>query len=468
MSASQSFIMAAASDLAWRLVENPSGPQAPRVAETARGATDAPPPSSAQLEPLLALARQVVEAVVGLSGQKLDPEALGPILQRAAEKHLMIHPELRRAAEARLAGEIPRLINLPHLAELAGRGLTLGPKAAGDFVVMGQSAAFARLIADLERVAETDFPVLLIGESGTGKELLARRLHTVSSRADGPLVAVNCAGLNPALLESELFGHVKGAFTGAGAAREGYVAAAQGGTLFLDEIGETSPEFQVRLLRVLEERVVTPVGSHQGRPVDFRLVSASHRDLQEDSINGRFNQALWFRLNVVPLYLPPLRERREDIPELLDHFLDQACLLAKRARILAPETTELLLAHDWPGNVRELSHLMQRLVALSGEYSITPADLPPGLRGGGKGDPAAWRRALAGAKGIPQARLAGLAVFLAGHQGREIGNRDLREALACSDSTAKNILGALSRAGLVEPRGQRGGRRYAVGGPPGL
>ena len=128
MSASQSFIMAAASDLAWRLVENPSGPQAPRVAETARGATDAPPPSSAQLEPLLALARQVVEAVVGLSGQKLDPEALGPILQRAAEKHLMIHPELRRAAEARLAGEIPRLINLPHLAELAGRGLDPGPQ----------------------------------------------------------------------------------------------------------------------------------------------------------------------------------------------------------------------------------------------------------------------------------------------------------------------------------------------------
>jgi len=329
-------------------------------------------------------------------------------------------------------------------------------------IVGGRSPAFARVLEDLELVADTGLPVLLEGETGTGKELLARRLHHLSPRRQGPFIAVNCAGLAKNLLESELFGHLKGAFTGATTDKPGYLRAAQGGTLFLDEIGETTPEFQVRLLRVLEDRVVVPVGSHQGREVDFHLVCASHRDLARAVERGEFNQALYYRIAVVPLRLPPLRRRREDLPELIDHFLAQACLLAKRTRRLAPETRRLLMAYSWPGNLRQLGNLIQRLVALSRDYQIGPELLPEEIRGNAGSGGGGLLRRLEEVEGVPAARRRELAEVLATARGGELANKDLRARLGCSDSTAKNLLRALAAAGLLEVVGERGGRRYRV------
>ncbi|MCF8121385.1 MAG: sigma-54 dependent transcriptional regulator, partial [Desulfarculaceae bacterium] len=361
-----------------------------------------------------------------------------------------------------------RLLDVEHLVELAKRGVNASPAMAAlaqEELVAGPSPAFRSVLKDLSQVAASDFPVLLVGESGTGKELLARRLHQISPRREGPLVTVNCAAMPPNLLESELFGHEKGAFTGAEAARPGYFRQAKGGTLFLDEIGEAPPELQVRLLRVLENRRVSPVGGGGEVPVNFRLVAATHRDLAQAASQGQFNQALLYRLQVVPLYLPPLRERPEDLDLLLDHFLAQAGLLAKKTRRLAPETRQRLKQYAWPGNVRELRHLLQRLVVLSPEFEIGPEMLPPEIVGKGGGDEADWREALAGVEGIPAARVADLAAFLADHQGDEVANQDLRGELDCSDSTAKNILAALTKAGLATASGSRGGRRYRVGGP---
>ena len=293
--------------------------------------------------------------------------------------------------------------------------------------------------------------MLLVGESGTGKEMLARRLHRLSPRRGGPLVPVNCAALVDNLLESELFGHVKGAFSGAAAPKEGYIRAAAGGTLFLDEIGETNQQFQVRLLRVLEDKVVVPVGSHQGRRVNFRMVAATHRDLVQEAGRGRFNQALLYRLNVVPLFLTPLRKRREDIPVLIDHFLGQACQMAKKTRRLAPATLELLLDYSWPGNVRELSHLLQRLVALSEDYEIKPDLLPGEFRQ--KASPpnlviSHFQGRLRGLAGVPENRHKEISKILAEADDASLTNKDMRERLGCSDSTAKNILRALVQAGF--------------------
>jgi DNA-binding NtrC family response regulator len=465
MHATERLKLAAAAELARRLAGGPA-PARPGVAEAALVS----PGQGSQAEDLAALeelARRVVEAVLELSGRELEPQALAAAVEQAARRHL----EARAAGEsrellARLAAEAPRLVNLPRLARLAARGLAVGPAAAEleppQEVVGGGSPAFARVLDDLERVAGTDLPVLLTGETGTGKEVLARRLHQLSGRREGPFVPVNCAALPPSLLESELFGYEKGAFTGAAAGKPGLVQSAHGGTLFLDEIGETGPEFQVRLLRVLEDRAVTPVGGRRGRPVDFRLVSASHRDLEADAAAGRFHRALLYRVLVVPLRLPPLRERREDVPALLDHFLARACLVAKRTRRLAPETRRLLAAYDWPGNVRELAHLLQRLVALCPEYEIGPEHLPAGVlepAGAGHGR---WSRLLERTPGVPVERAPELARLLAGARGAELTNKDLREALEVSDSTAKNLLKALVEGGLLEPRGSRGGRRYQV------
>ncbi|BEQ14314.1 hypothetical protein FAK_13800 [Desulfoferula mesophila] len=412
------------------------------------------------------LARHLVETALALSGRSVEAVQVGETLRREVHKRLMARPELERAVAARLEAALPRLLNLEHLVELAGRGISASPAATAldrEELVAGPSPAFRRVLKELSLVAESDFPVLLVGESGTGKELLARRLHRLSPRCDGPMVTVNCAAMPPNLLESELFGHEKGAFTGAEAARPGYFRQAKGGTLFLDEIGEAPPELQVRLLRVLESRRVSPVGGGGEVPVDFRLVTATHRDLAQAAAQGEFNQALLYRLQVVPLYLPPLRERPEDLDLLLDHFLAQAGMLAKKTRRLAPNTRERLKLYSWPGNVRELRHMLQRLVVLSPEFEIGPELLPPEITGGG--DESAWHRALAEVEGVPAVRLDDLAGFLAAHQGREVANQDLRSELECSDSTAKNLLAALTRHGLVTASGSRGGRRYRVGSP---
>ncbi len=467
MQATERVILAAAGDLAQLLGGEPAGPR-PLVAERASRQTPPPGLDPAGRQAVEKLARQLVETALSLRGRGLAPEQVSEALRREVHKRLMARPELERAVAARLETALPRLLNLEGLVELAGRGINAPPALAAleeEELVAGSSPAFRQVLRDLAEVAASDFPVLLVGESGTGKELLARRLHRLSPRREGPLVAVNCAALPPNLLESELFGHEKGAFTGAETARPGYFRQARGGTLFLDEIGEAPPEVQARLLRVLESRRVAPVGGGGEVPVDFRLVAATHRDLAQAAAQGQFNQALLYRLEVVPLRLPPLRERREDLDLLLDHFLAQAGLLAKKTRRLAPSTRARLKEYAWPGNLRELRHLLQRLVVLSREFEIGPELLPPEIGGPAQGDEAAWRAALAPVGEVPASRVGALAAFLAAHQEREVANQDLRQALECSDSTAKNLLAALAQAGLVVASGSRGGRRYRVGRP---
>lgn len=472
MNPMQRLALAAAQDLAQGLGAPPRPKERPRVSQTLMKPPDQAPTPTVDYSVLEALAREVVEAVLALSGQELNRERMAGILERAAQKHLLTHPQGAEALRVRLPAQIPRLLNLPRLAELAAGGLELHPAAplagAGGApeIITGFSPAFARVLRDLELAAETDFPVLLLGETGTGKELMARRLHQLSPRARGPLVAVNCAAISQGLLESELFGHVKGAFTGADSPSRGYIRASDGGSLFLDEIAETSPEFQVRLLRVLEDRIVTPVGSHRGVRVDFRLIAASHLDLEQAAAEGRFNQSLLYRILVVPLKLPPLRQRREDIPALLDHFLSQACLLAKRTRTISPDARRMLAAYHWPGNVRQLGAVVQRLAALSPEYEIGVDQLPPEIRHncppGAVGD---MMDLLSGIPGVPEKRVGDLARLLVSSRDRSITNQDVRQGLGCSDSTAGNLLRALSQAGVLEKTGRRGGRRYRVKKP---
>eukprot|EP01022_Parablepharisma_sp_SALTPOND_P023138 TRINITY_DN4803_c0_g2_i1.p2 TRINITY_DN4803_c0_g2~~TRINITY_DN4803_c0_g2_i1.p2 ORF type:complete len:446 (+),score=208.12 TRINITY_DN4803_c0_g2_i1:537-1874(+) len=418
---------------------------------------------------LVRLARAVVEVVLSLAGKRLALGQAETEVRREVHKRLMAQPELERAVAARMEAALPGLVNLEGLVSLAAEGITAPPTALledPDQALVGSSPAFVKVLEDLSLVAATDFPVLITGESGTGKELMARRLHRLSPRRDGPLVTVNCAALPPNLLESELFGHEKGAFTGAETARPGYVRQAGGGTLFLDEIGEAPPEVQVRLLRVLESRAVTPVGGSGEVPVDFRLVAATHHDLAAAAEKGEFNPALLYRIQVVPLDLPPLRERGNDLEALISYFLAQANALAGKQCVITPEASTLLGHYAWPGNVRELSHLLQRLVVLSRDQEITPAQLPPHLCGGA-GDEARWCRILEKVPGIAAQRKAPLAGVLARWQEQPLANQDLRAELGCSDSTAKNMLAALAQAGLVSPRGQRGGRRYLVGRPEG-
>ena len=231
-----------------------------------------------------------------------------------------------------------------------------------------------RILETARQVAPTDCNILITGESGTGKELMARYLHLHSARAGQAFVAVNCGALQEELLANELFGHEKGAFTGADRQKPGLIEMAAGGTLFLDEIAEMSPAMQVKLLRVLQERELMRVGGTAPIGVDARFIAATNRDLQEGVANGRFRADLFFRLNVVNLTLPPLRDRRDDIPLLAWHFLKKfAQAMGKAVDDLAPETLALLVRHDYPGNVRELANLIERGVALAGGAGSNPA-----------------------------------------------------------------------------------------------
>ncbi|NML43022.1 sigma 54-interacting transcriptional regulator [Ramlibacter sp. G-1-2-2] len=232
--------------------------------------------------------------------------------------------------------------------------------------IISRSSRMADLLAEARLVARSDASVLLRGDSGTGKEVLARAIHRASARAARPFIAVNCGAIPEALLESELFGHVKGAFTDATSNHKGLFQAADGGTLLLDEIGDMPPALQVKLLRVLQERAVRPVGSSQTHPVDVRIISATHRDLDAAMAAGQFREDLFYRLNVVALTLPNLGERREDIPLLANHFLDK--LAAKYGRKLsgfAPEAMKALIAAPWPGNVRQLYNVVEQVCALT-------------------------------------------------------------------------------------------------------
>jgi two-component system NtrC family response regulator len=247
--------------------------------------------------------------------------------------------------------------------------------------IIGDSGGMQEVLSLVRRVAASDATVLVRGESGTGKELIAKAIHHASGRAAGPLVRVNCAALPEALLESELFGHERGAFTGAVATRKGRFELAEGGTLFLDEIGDLPAHLQVKLLRVLQEREFERVGSSQPIPVDVRVLAATHRDLEARMRAGEFRDDLYYRINVVTITLPPLRERREDIPLLIDHFLATfAGKNGKPIRGLSREARDALLRYDYPGNVRELENLVERAVVLTRDDVIGLADLPLTLR----------------------------------------------------------------------------------------
>ena len=247
--------------------------------------------------------------------------------------------------------------------------------------LVGNSRAINDMKKMIHKVASLSSTVLILGESGTGKELVAKALHNCSARGDKPFVAINCGGIPEGLLESELFGHVKGAFTGAVSHKDGLFKVADGGTLFLDEIGETSLSLQVKLLRVLDEMKIRPVGSAADFPVDVRLISATNKNLEEKVANGEFREDFYYRLNVIPMRVPSLRERGEDILLLAKHFLDKFCERSDRNVSLSPESENILEQFHWPGNVRELENAIERSAALCDGEHIEPDDLPNKLLG---------------------------------------------------------------------------------------
>ena len=252
---------------------------------------------------------------------------------------------------------------------------------------VGDSSAMSHVLDTIKQVAPSRATVLISGESGTGKELAAQAIHRLSPRHSAPFVAVHCAALSPQLLESELFGHEKGAFTGAGERRIGRFEQAAGGTLFLDEIGEIDAATQVKILRVLGERVFERVGGNKTIAAEVRLLAATNRDLAKMVAEGKFREDLFFRLNVVQVHLPPLRDRREDIPPLVVHFLrESARENDKPFREVTSDALKCLTAYDWPGNVRELRAAIEHGVVMAGGPKITLRDLPPGMRAAAAGD----------------------------------------------------------------------------------
>ncbi len=282
--------------------------------------------------------------------------------------------------DGRFAGGIEVLIpeGQPGPAVQAGRTTEAGAELGG---FVSRDPAMLDALRTVHNVAETDATVLVRGESGTGKELVARAIHTLSHRRQGPFVAVNCASLSPTLLESELFGHVRGAFTGAVSDRAGIFAQANGGTLFLDEVAELPLEVQARLLRVLQERAFAPVGGTKLQSVDVRVVAATHKALREEARAGRFREDLMFRLRVVPIFLPPLRERRQDVDLLLQHFIAHGNTRGPRhVRSIAPDAMQRLLDYPWPGHVRELQTVVEYAFAVARGPEITLAELPPEFR----------------------------------------------------------------------------------------
>ena len=269
-------------------------------------------------------------------------------------------------------------------AELEAENVALRAEIESTYApaeVVGTSAALKRVLQEVEQVAGTNAPVLITGETGTGKELVARAIHRASPRRERPLVTVNCAALAPTLVESELFGHEKGAFTGAGARRIGRFELAHTGTILLDEVGELAPDVQAKLLRVLQTGEFERVGSSQTMRVDVRVIAATNRDLEHEVKRGRFRQDLYYRLRVFPIHVPPLRERREDIPLLVAYLVEKkGAALGKRVDRIPRQTMEVLTAYDWPGNVRELENVIERALILSrGPALVVDSALVGGL-----------------------------------------------------------------------------------------
>jgi two-component system nitrogen regulation response regulator NtrX len=272
--------------------------------------------------------------------------------------------------------------------------------------MVGESPALRRLRAEIAQAAPTSGRALIFGENGTGKELVARAIHARSLRASGPFVEVNCAAIPEELIESELFGHVKGAFTGALAARKGKFELADGGTLFLDEIADMSLKTQAKVLRALQEQRIEPVGGAGSVEVDVRVIAATNKNLEEEIQKGRFRDDLFFRLNVIPFHVAPLRERREDVPLLARHFMETlSAEHGRRPRAIAPEALGALSRLPWPGNVRELRNIMERLVIMTPGDTIELRHLPASLLEGlPAGAPAAAAEAPPEPRGLAEAR----------------------------------------------------------------
>ena len=327
----------------------------------ARGSTSLPESKKLHPDTQVVVATAYATAETAIAAMKagaidylLKPfkvDEVGMVVERALERRHLLRQNLALRAEIQGRYRLDRLL--------------------------GKSAAMERLFDMIRKIAPARTSVLLVGESGTGKELAARALHELSARSDRPFIAVNCGAIPEALLESELFGHVKGAFTGATADKQGLFEAAHGGTLFLDEVGELPQPMQVKLLRALQERRVKPVGGVAEREVDVRVVAATNRDLEAEVDRGTFRQDLFYRLNVIQIRMPPLRDRREDIPLLVEHFLRK--FSAEHARPITeiePAAMSALTGYNFPGNVRELENLIERAVTLSSDGTVTVDTLP--------------------------------------------------------------------------------------------
>jgi two-component system response regulator HydG len=256
--------------------------------------------------------------------------------------------------------------------------------------IIGRSPEMERLYRFICKAATSTHPVLILGESGTGKELVARSIHFSGPNREKPFIPVDCGSLVPTLVESELFGHVKGAFTGASKSKDGLLALAQGGTIFLDEIAELTPDLQAKLLRALQEKEIRPVGGTKTIPIDVRILAATNRDLNEAVASGSFRKDLYFRLNVLSLRIPPLRERTQDIPLLVGHFLEKLMRGSKRELALSDDVLRLMLTYDWPGNVREMENCLERACAMTSGPVLHLNDFPSSLQ----------NAAFAGANGI--------------------------------------------------------------------
>ncbi|MGK7863588.1 sigma-54-dependent transcriptional regulator [Falsiroseomonas sp. E2-1-a4] len=362
------------------------------------------------------------------------------------------------AAVRAIEGGARDFLPLPPDADLIIAMLEAAGAAPRQDAPLARDPAMATLLGRVAQVARAEASVLLTGESGTGKEVMARHLHALSKRARGPFVALNCAALPETLLESELFGHEKGAFSGAVAARKGKFEQAEGGTLLLDEIGEMDPRLQAKILRVLQEREVDRLGGGAPCKVDVRIIAATHRDLLSEVAAGRFREDLFFRLNVVALRIPPLRERPSDILPLADHFAARyAQVNGLPERMLAPLARHRLMAHSWPGNVRELENAIHRAVLLAEGHEIGPEAIE-------LSQPAAHHAATpATANATPTAAPPGQVASLVGRKVEEVereliletlshclGNRTrAAEILGISIRTLRNKLGEYRTAGIA-------------------
>ena len=311
--------------------------------------------------------------------KRVQPDCIGIVVTG--------YGSIEQSVEAIKAGAydfLPKPINPKRVFKVIEEGLRSKALQAerdwadiSDGLIISSSPKMVRVMELIDKVAASDSTVLISGESGTGKELVAKTLHQLSHRSEQPFVVVHCGAIPETLLESELFGHEKGAFTGAYRTRAGRFELAHGGTIFLDEVGDIPLHLQLKLLRVLQDRKFERVGGSKTIYADFRILAATNKDLQKEVDEGRFRLDLYYRLNVIPIDLPPLRERPEDISIMMQHFLD----VANRFKLgsvegFSPEATQLMLDYNWPGNVREMKNLMERLVVLMGSGFITPADLP--------------------------------------------------------------------------------------------